>query len=264
MKVPAELRYVDVLPALVDTFQRSSGWKDWTADDFGAARWLQYNIYSVPWRSFELLRALRSYTGDADVRGFRILDLGCGAGTMALWLALDAGSEAVVGVDLRADLSAPTRTVTERLGVRNWDFVQGDLVSVDTGPQQFNLTISWDNLYYPGLPKVMAIRSMYARLRPGGIAVVKVINRAFPPRAILSTSWARHSLTVVPLLGRGTAAATLTSLSIPSAPTSFELARWFSDAGFDDVCIIGRQRPEAKGLARWFMPTVFVAGRRPL
>jgi SAM-dependent methyltransferase len=80
--------------------------------------------HSVPW-----LDALATVVpGDAEV-----LDLGCGGGVVACFLAMTRPDRAVVGVD-RSDVCLRTaRSLASDLGLANVTFVQGDIETVDLG-----------------------------------------------------------------------------------------------------------------------------------
>jgi SAM-dependent methyltransferase len=101
--------------------------------------------------------------------GMRVLDLGTGAGSVALLAAEIVGpTGAVVSVDRDTDALAFAAAHADREGVRNVDFVEGDLSVPDLPGGYFDAVVSRLLLMY--LPDPAAtIHAAALRLRPGGL-----------------------------------------------------------------------------------------------
>jgi SAM-dependent methyltransferase len=116
------------------------------------------------------------------------LDLGCGEGGDALWLA-ERGWRAI-GIDLSATAIARARARAEKLGL-SAEFVAADLglwveagEGVDGSAAPFDL-ITASFLQSPvALPRERILRAALSRLAPGGRLVL--VSHAAPP------PWARH------------------------------------------------------------------------
>jgi SAM-dependent methyltransferase len=104
-----------------------------------------------------------------------IVDLGCGHGVFALVLALAAPGRRIVGVDpSRSKIDAAQQALQRHSQIH---LVQGDAVhNPIAGPCQAILLI--DVLYLlPPAAQVRVIAGCYARLAPGGVLLIKTMDR---------------------------------------------------------------------------------------
>jgi SAM-dependent methyltransferase len=101
--------------------------------------------------------------------GMRVLDLGTGAGSVALLAARTVGpTGTVVTVDRDPDALALAASHIEREGVRNVEFVEGDLGVPELPGGYFDAVVSRLLLMY--LPDPAAtLHAAARRLRPGGV-----------------------------------------------------------------------------------------------
>ena len=79
-----------------------------------------------------------------DVRGKRLLDLGCGFGWIARW-AMTQGAESVLGVDLSENMLARARAQTADPAVR---YLRADLESLELPHESFDVAYSSLALHY--------------------------------------------------------------------------------------------------------------------
>lgn len=101
--------------------------------------------------------------------GMRVLDLGCGAGNVAMVAAdLVGPSGSVVGVDRDVDALAHARRFVAQAGIDNIEFREGDAQTLDGVEPGFDAVIGRLILLYLPDP-VEALRQAAARVRPGGI-----------------------------------------------------------------------------------------------
>lgn len=103
-----------------------------------------------------------------DLRGKRVLDIGCGSGAIAVLMAQDYGAAEVIGIDVEDDVCNAARRLAEKKGV-------ADAVSirkVEPGPldfpdQHFDLVFSKDSIIH--IPdKETLCADVFRILRPGG------------------------------------------------------------------------------------------------
>jgi SAM-dependent methyltransferase len=110
----------------------------------------------------------RAIPGDA-----RVVDLGCGTGQMALYLA--TADRIVVGADLTRASLRMAEAARERFGVSRALFVETDLRVPGLRPGAFDVVYSSGVLHHTPDPR--ASFAAAARLaRPGGIVVVGLYN----------------------------------------------------------------------------------------
>ena len=114
-----------------------------------------------------LSRGLLAEAGIA--RGMRVLDLGCGAGNMAMVAAELVGPDgSVVGIDRDPDALEHARKFVAQAGIDNIEFREGDARTLDGVEPGFDAVIGRLILMYLPDP-VEALRRSADRVRPGGI-----------------------------------------------------------------------------------------------
>jgi len=102
----------------------------------------------------------------------RIVDVGCGTGQMALYLA--KSDRVVVGADITRASLALGAGAAQRFGLRV-HFVETDLWSPGLQPGGFDVVFSSGVLHHTGEPRA-AFASIAPLARPGGIIVLGVYN----------------------------------------------------------------------------------------
>lgn len=93
------------------------------------------------------------------------LDVGCGEGADAIWLAQQGWT--VTAIDISEVALRRAREAAGRAGV-SIEWVSGDALEVPIPPRSFDLV----SMQYPALPKVaggQAVRTLIDTVRPGGL-----------------------------------------------------------------------------------------------
>jgi 2-polyprenyl-3-methyl-5-hydroxy-6-metoxy-1,4-benzoquinol methylase len=104
--------------------------------------------------------------------GSRILDVGCGPGTITVDLARLASAGSVVGVDRSAGVIQEARDAAERAGVANVEFTVGDVYALDQAAGTFDVVHAHQVLQHLSDP-VAALREMGRVCAPDGIVAVR-------------------------------------------------------------------------------------------
>lgn len=108
-------------------------------------------------------------------RGMKVLDIGSGAGDVALAAAELVGSEGeVVGVDMNPEILETARTRSQAAGLANVQFVAGDVQTLDL-PSDFDAVIGRLVLLYLPDP-VASLKHLATFLRPGGIVAFQEVE----------------------------------------------------------------------------------------
>ena len=111
-------------------------------------------------------------------KGMKVLDIGSGAGDVALTLAEFVGNDgAVVGVDVNAEILETARSRAETGGITNVEFIAGDARTLDLS-DDFDAIVGRLVLMYMAEPGD-ALKQFATRLRPGGIVAFQEIELTF-------------------------------------------------------------------------------------
>jgi SAM-dependent methyltransferase len=101
-------------------------------------------------------------------KGMNVLDVGSGAGDVAMTLAELVGPQGrVVGVDTNADILETARERVEAAGWSNVEFRHGDVSDIDLGEVHDAVVGRWVLMYVPDPADLL--RTLAGRVRPGGI-----------------------------------------------------------------------------------------------
>ena len=107
--------------------------------------------------------------------GMKVLDLGSGAGDVAMAAAELVGAEGrVVGVDVNGEILETARARVEQAGLSHVEFVTGDAQTLDLG-SGFDALIGRFVLMYLADP-TETLRQLSGRVRPGGIVAFHEIS----------------------------------------------------------------------------------------
>lgn len=140
---------------------------------------LDTNSVLIEGRANSLIRALEQADEPPSIRGQRIVDLGCGFGAVALYLA-HRGAE-VTAVDPERRFLRAGRAVAEEHGLPV-EFVEGTMQDVDLPEGSFDLAVQHNSLCYVIAPgeRLRALRHTRDLLRPGGHLLTRNPNRLNP------------------------------------------------------------------------------------
>jgi 2-polyprenyl-3-methyl-5-hydroxy-6-metoxy-1,4-benzoquinol methylase len=104
--------------------------------------------------------------------GARILDVGCGPGTITVDLARIATAGSVVGLDRSEAVIGEARTTAQQAGVANVEFRVGDVYALDHQPASFDVVHAHQVLQHLSDP-VAALREMGRVCKPDGLVAVR-------------------------------------------------------------------------------------------
>ena len=110
----------------------------------------------------------RFFLRSGIAKGMKVLDVGSGAGDVALALAEFVGPEGtVVGVDLNPDILKTAQARADAAGFSNIEFIAGDTRTLEL-PNDFDAVVGRLVLMYMADP-VEALKHLATHLSPGGI-----------------------------------------------------------------------------------------------
>jgi SAM-dependent methyltransferase len=102
--------------------------------------------------------------------GMKILDAGCGSGSMAREIAKETPNTTVVGIDLREDYIDYARRRTAEEGLKNLSFETGDIRELSYSDESFDVV--WTKYVLQWVTEPMRAMREFARvLKPGGLLV---------------------------------------------------------------------------------------------
>ncbi|MEU4149121.1 methyltransferase domain-containing protein [Streptomyces sp. NPDC026659] len=102
----------------------------------------------------------------------KVLDIGCGPGTITADLAALVPDGRVTGIDRAPGILDQARTTAAERGLGNTDFAVGDVHALDFPDDTFCVVHAHQVLQHVGDP-VRALREMVRVTRPGGIVAVR-------------------------------------------------------------------------------------------
>jgi ubiquinone/menaquinone biosynthesis C-methylase UbiE len=111
--------------------------------------------------------------------GMRVLDLGCGIGTVSCWMASQVGPNgSVVSIDLSADQLATARTEAEALGVeKTITFLQRSASDTGLPSESFDIVFCRCLLCHLTDP-LAALQEMHRVVKSGGAIVCQDVDLA--------------------------------------------------------------------------------------
>lgn len=132
-----------------------------------------YDLHRMDWYARTYGTRLRSLVSERGLEGCRVLDAGCGTGTLAISMAVQG--HRVTAVDLSEPLLAVAREKDSTASVR---WVRGDITDLDVGGPFDLITCVADVLNHLETPDEWerAFRSFAAHLRPGGWLLFDVMT----------------------------------------------------------------------------------------
>ena len=104
--------------------------------------------------------------------GLRLLDVGCGPGTITLDLAAQVAPGEVVGIDAADEVVAEAVRVADEAGTTNVTFARGDAYGIEAAAGSFDVVHVHQVLQHLGDP-IAALTEMHRVLRPGGLLAVR-------------------------------------------------------------------------------------------
>jgi SAM-dependent methyltransferase len=107
--------------------------------------------------------------------GMRVLDVGCGPGSITRGLAEIVGPGEAVGLDASADVLAVARSEAATRGVANLRFEQGDAYELPFADDTFDVVFAHQVLQHLREPAA-ALREMLRVVKPGGLVAVRDVD----------------------------------------------------------------------------------------
>ncbi len=124
----------------------------------------------------------RFFLRSGIAKGMKVLDVGSGAGDVALTLSEFVGAEGtVISVDLNADILETAKARAKEAGVTNIEFIAGDTRTLEL-PNDFDAVVGRLVLMYMAAP-ADALKHLATHVRPGGIVAFQEVD--FTPYTVV-------------------------------------------------------------------------------
>jgi ubiquinone/menaquinone biosynthesis C-methylase UbiE len=155
--------------------------RDRTADDPAVRTTIETNTERVPRRAAHLLKLMEQLTGESTLRDRSVLEVGCGFGALAGYLAWSQRPARMVGVDVRKDFVQTAQDAATRLDLDGrLTFALGNMTDLSTIADASVDVVLVNNalIYVTTRSGVRQALEEFARvLAPGGVLVVYHANR---------------------------------------------------------------------------------------
>lgn len=152
-----------------------------SADEPAVQTTVQTNTERVPHRAEHLLKLMEELTGETTLRDRSVLEVGCGFGALAGYLAWSQRPAHMTGLDLREEFVATAQDAANRLGLGDrLAFELGDMTDLSSIADASVDVVLANNalIYVTTKAAVHHALSEFARvLRPDGALVVYHANR---------------------------------------------------------------------------------------
>lgn len=148
--------------------------EEYTAEEIGQLEAIWGRGFLSPGGPAEVAELLLGM--GADLRGRRVLDIGCGVGGVDLLLVQEYGAKSVHAVDMERGVLRKTAayardagidSITTQMIARDWETHPESIVAPDGG---FDVVFSKDAIVHAE-DKAAVMRAIFTLLRPGGIFI---------------------------------------------------------------------------------------------
>jgi len=120
-------------------------------------------------RAINVLRSINKIV-DREVKSMSVLDAGCGKGTLSFFLARKHPHWKITGVDIEAQKVQKLNEIKEKLGVKNLQFNQKDLTSLESS-ESYDIVLNCDVLEHIEDDE-RVIHKFWEALRQGGYLIL--------------------------------------------------------------------------------------------
>lgn len=144
-----------------------------TATNEGRAKYLHgYDEWTREWMAQRTATRELAFLVPHLRAGMRVLDCGCGPGSITVGLAEIVAPGEVVGVDIEPRQLEAARTLAGGRGARNLRFEAGSILALPFPDASFDVAVAHFVIEHLREP-LPALREVRRVLRPGGIAAIK-------------------------------------------------------------------------------------------
>jgi ubiquinone/menaquinone biosynthesis C-methylase UbiE len=172
--------------------------------------------------------------------GMRLLDVGCGPGSMTSGFAQRVAPGETIGIDASADVIERAKSLARETTARNLSFEVGSIYEPRFAAGTFDAVFSHQVLQHLRHP-VDALRQLRALLAPGGVLGVRVVDWGSAIVYPESEATRRYLALQFELARRSGAE--------PNAGR--HLRRWLREAGFGEMRVTTSTESDADAHATW-------------
>jgi ubiquinone/menaquinone biosynthesis C-methylase UbiE len=107
--------------------------------------------------------------------GLRLLDVGCGPGTITCGLAQRVAPGEVVGLDISPETVASARAAAAAKGIANVQFEVGSVYQLERPPESFDVAYA-HQVFHHLRDRSAALRAMAGLVRAGGLVALREVD----------------------------------------------------------------------------------------
>ncbi|MBY0405648.1 MAG: class I SAM-dependent methyltransferase [Cyanobacteria bacterium] len=254
--------YAEIIPTIEEHLKRWYESHGISLDDPSVKENIKRNTVIVPERVESNLRVLRKFTPLNSLEGKRILDVGAGFCTFAMYLLLTEKPSEIVAIDYDPSVLSKAEDMARDCGLENISFFEDDMRVMKNVPGQFDVVILNGALpYFPDQNDLASIFESVKRvLKPGGYAIIYTSNGLYYKDAFTRLKYV-HFLPR-PLLVWYLKTFKKIDYSGYKLPSPFRIQGDLKKTGFENVKIISPFGPKDTGVKRFYNSFFFALAQK--
>ncbi len=211
-----------------------------------------------------LFNVLTRFTNQKELFGAKVIDIGCGFGTLSTFSLFLEKLDYILGIDLDQKLVDIGNGIVKELGLEGINFVAKSMMDLGSYREKYDILISNNSINYlvNNTEYVKALKCFFDTLKPGGSMVCLTPSRLTPIEAF--TKYPGVQFMPKTLSNQMIEEGKLTTVDYNyiKLPSPFELYYWMRKVGFIDVKVVDAFTLLECDYRGFFKPRFYIVGNK--